>query len=310
MIKSGCRIVLLQIALGMGWMLGGASPAMGQQPILLRSEELVESSGLALSLSDSDFIWTHNDSGASPRLYRFNRKNGQLNGVYDLRGASAVDWEDMTSFRMGTKNFLAIGDIGDNHRRRSSVSIHVIGEPPVNAMATAPFLRPERDMVPALVTRRLTLEVTYPTGPVDCEALVFDSQHSRFLLLTKELFRCRVFSVPVDMRLFDSIPLAELQDSLKVEAEYVQTLRIPVVTAADINPDGTVLAIGTYGPAYLLRRDGAVWQEKSMIRVQLPKRRQGEALAFLDSDHLLVTSEFAPTPLWTVGITGGPQGQD
>jgi hypothetical protein len=295
------RLTLLA-GLFIGWGPTLDLPLLGQQPILLQCEELVESSGISVSPSDPNFIWTHNDSGSPPRLYLFNRNSGKLRGIFELRGASAVDWEDMASFTIGDKRFLAVGDIGDNRHRRSFVSIHVIQEPQWASIAETEFPAAARSASSAQVIRRLTIEVTYPTGPVDAEALVFDPEQSRFLLLTKELFRCRVFSVPVDSTIFDSIPLPQLHEPLKIEAEYVQTLRIPIVTAADLSPDGRVLAIGTYGPAYLLKREGAGWQERTMVRVPMPKRRQGEALAFLDSNQLLVTSEFAPTPLWTVSI--------
>lgn len=277
-------------------------PLLGQQPVLLECDDLVESSGVAVSPSDSDFIWTHNDSGHPPRIYLFNRLTGKLRGTFELRGASSVDWEDMAAFSVGGKNFLAIGDIGDNRKRRSSIHIHIIEEPRWEATPVTQALEESRPGGVNQIIRRLTLQFTYPTGPVDCEALVFDAELSRFLLLTKELLRCRVFSVPVDLSLLDSIPLPQIQEPLSLQAEYVQTLRIPIVTAADLSPDGRVLAVGTYGPAYMLSRDGAKWQERSMVRVPLPKRRQGEALAFLGSSQLVLTSEFAPTPLWTVDL--------
>jgi hypothetical protein len=284
-------------------------PAVAQQqPVYLQSEQLKESSGLVVSPSNSDLVWSHNDSGYPPLLYAFDRENGRLSAIVELRGAPSVDWEALAAFSAGGKQYLAVGDIGDNRRRRSSISIHVAEEPKLQKL---PKETPDRPL-PGSSTANfsllnyLTLRVTFPTGPADSEAMVFDPEHSRFLLLTKELLRCRVFSVPFDLSRLTSIGLPQLQEPIDVEAELLQTLRIPVATGADLSPDGQTLAVCTYGPAYLLQREGLLWQQQTMQRVRLPKRRQGEAIAFLDRDHLLVTSEFAPTPLWTVPIPAAP----
>ena len=60
----------------------------------LKDPEIVESSGLALSLYRNKRLWTHNDSGGGPRLYAIG-KRGQTTGRYYLENARAWDWEAM-----------------------------------------------------------------------------------------------------------------------------------------------------------------------------------------------------------------------
>lgn len=274
----------------------------GKEPVWLKSTDLKESSGLAVSHHDSDLIWTHNDSGSKPRLYQFDRSSGDLRGLFELTEIKAVDWEDMCSFELAGKRYLAVGDIGDNHRRRKTVSIHVIEEPLPLPAPLVPGAGSQKSTTILPVRNRLTFEVTYPDGGVDCEGLAYDAAGSRFVLLTKELFRCRVLVVPLDISHFKMLHANPEPETIKCKAEYVQTLGIPLVTAADLSPDGRQLLVCTYGPAYLLEREKNGWSERTMVRIKLPNRRQGEAIAFAGPDQLLVTSEFAPTPLWTVDI--------
>ena len=279
-----------------------AGQLAGQNPVLLDCPQLRESSGAALSRNDSALVWTHNDSGNRPQLFLLERATGRLRGIYELPGVHARDLEDMCAFRIGQKNYLALGDIGDNHRRRRRIEIIIVEEPQSAVVTTEVAVA--QTVAPTIELQRiLRLPVRYPDGAVDCESLAFDATHSRFLLVTKELFRARIFSVPVDLALVDAAFDHGSTEFPISQAHYLQTLRIPIATAADISPDDRTLAIGTYGPAYLLERRGELWSERTMQRVPLPSRRQGEAIAFAGDQRLLLTSEFAPTPLWTVDIS-------
>ena len=65
-----------------------------------------------------------------------------------------------------------------------------------------------------------TFEVTYSTGPVNCEALAYDPLSSSFVLATKELTQCRLFRVPAPQ--FSGVQ--------RVQAELIGGLRLPLVT--------------------------------------------------------------------------------
>lgn len=107
---------------------GGYGPA--RVACLLSDPRITESSGVASASWADGVIWTHNDSGDEPRFYAVNTGTCTVMAVYDVTGAQAVDWEDMT--RSGTS--LHFGDIGDNDARRASVTVYDVPEPAQGAL--------------------------------------------------------------------------------------------------------------------------------------------------------------------------------
>ncbi|MEZ6075689.1 MAG: hypothetical protein R3C56_08425 [Pirellulaceae bacterium] len=212
-----------------------------------------------------------------------------------------LDWEDICAFSRDGKHYLAIGDVGDNSARRASVTLYVI---------EAPVELPASNAVEELSVLA-TFEVTYPTGPVNCEALAYDPLSSSFVLATKEILQCRLFRIPAP----------RLSGVKKVQAELIGELRLPLVTAGDISPDGKQMVLLTYGPGCLLQRTVSQpsesqgsedtskledWQtegDQAVLFFNLPNRRQGESICFSsDGKRLWLTSEFIPTPLFEVPV--------
>lgn len=264
----------------------------------LEHPELTESSGVCLT-QQGNLVWTHNDSGGQARLFGF-RRSGQLACELQIRGVKASDWEDICAFQRDSKDsMLAIGDVGDNFGKRESVQIHVVAEPTWESTDQ----RPEK----LVTTAVCSLDVTYPDGPVNCESLAYDPKRDVFVLASKETFRCRLFEV--DASCLDRTKPGEVHS---VQAKYVGVVALPLVTGADINSDGDLLVLVTYGPACLIhRKSGDSWQarEKAIASIKLPDRRQGESVCFDFGDQrLLATSEFAPTPLHFVPIPQSVRG--
>jgi hypothetical protein len=140
------------------------SPPAGVAQVTGLPDEL---SGLALSRTVPGLLWTHADSNAGPIVYALG-SNGVAGGSLRLTGTTAVDWEDITSG--GTSLF--VGDIGDNDLVRPMVTIYEVTEP-----ATRPS--GQVDVTP---TR---FNITYPDGPHNTEALVFDHRDSATYIVTK-----------------------------------------------------------------------------------------------------------------------------
>ena len=59
-----------------------------------RSPRVRESSGVAVSRAHRGVLWTHNDSGDDAYVYATDLA-GTDRGVVRIRGARAVDWEDI-----------------------------------------------------------------------------------------------------------------------------------------------------------------------------------------------------------------------
>src|SRR5437899_10812738 len=93
-----------------------------------QSPRFVESSGVAVSRTYPDVLWTHNDSGDGPYLYATDLR-GTDRGALLVPGAQALDWEDMSlgpcpvAFLPKAGSCLYLADSGDILEFRPFVSV-------------------------------------------------------------------------------------------------------------------------------------------------------------------------------------------
>ena len=80
----------------------------------LHSPRVTESSGVAASRAHPGVLWTHNDSGDDAYVYATDLA-GADRGLVRIRGARAVDWEDIALGPCPTRRgaCLYIADTGD-----------------------------------------------------------------------------------------------------------------------------------------------------------------------------------------------------
>ncbi|GIW98515.1 MAG: hypothetical protein KatS3mg111_1848 [Pirellulaceae bacterium] len=277
-----------------------ASHLLGDEAsrIVLTCPTITESSGVGCA-GDGWGLWTHNDSGDGPNLYAFDCHGGYL-GTVRLDVDNATDWEDMCSFQVQGKPYLAVADTGDNQLARPYVEILVIEEPKLESLRSA-----ERSPLVAPIVERY--RINFSDGPCDCEALAYDPLDDSFLRATKERWRCRLFAV---RRIPLSSPSANINRHTRVVSPRLAgTVLLPLVTAADISRDGRQLVLGTYGPACLIQRakgtaDSWQFQASNLTMLELPARRQGEAICFSPSGtQLYVTTEGTPAWAWRLPIS-------
>jgi len=82
-------------------------------------KEVKETSGL--SYLDGQ-LWTHNDSGGEPKLYRVDKRNGKLLKTVTVSNATNKDWEDLAF----DDEYLYIGDFGNNMGKRKDLKIYKV----------------------------------------------------------------------------------------------------------------------------------------------------------------------------------------
>lgn len=254
----------------------------------LANRAIRESSGLAASRRREGLFWTHNDSGDVARLFAFDTA-GRSVATVRLDGVTARDFEDLAAFEYQGRAYLLVGDIGDNDHKRKAVRLHLLAEPD---------LRPASQ--PAKQVRRVakvlrTVEVTYPDGPHDCEALAVDPAEGSVLLITKSP-RCKAYRLPLGALLDETAPNGPLP------LEKLTGLPVLLPTAADLSPDGKALVVVNYWQGFLYTRSGNQRWADALDRmprpIALPARKQGESVCFgPDSRSLYLTSEKLPTPL-------------
>jgi hypothetical protein len=250
---------------------------------------LVEVSGLAASRAHDDVLWAHNDSGGEPALTALSTTGEDL-GTYAVPGATASDWEDLAAGPgpdPGT-SYLYAGDIGDNAAGRDGVQVHRVPEP--EAAPTGADGAFAEDVV---------IELTYPDGPVDAEALLVDPGSGDLLIVGK-----RDPGAPVYLA-----EAAAIADGGQVAMRRVATLDQPppgaavgLVTGGDVSPDGSVVLLRTYGTVLAYDRpDGASLGDAlagTPCLAPSVDERQGEALAVLADGSAYVTiSEGAGAPI-------------
>jgi hypothetical protein len=233
-----------------------------------------ELSGLAVSRSQADVLWTHNDSGDRARVLAL-APDGRLLADVAVTGAENVDWEDLAIGPAGGADALFLGDIGDNLAVRTAIVVYRVPEPRVRGgapSATGP-------------TQRLMLR--YPDGPHDAEALLVDPSSGALVIATKgsqETARLYVASNPSTnaATTLRSIGEVRLDDP-------------PLVTAGDVSADGRTIALRTDDRVFVwLRHRGeplatALRRRPCAARADLLVEGQGEALALAPDGRAFYT---------------------
>src|ERR1041385_819982 len=118
-------------------------------------------------------LWTHNDSGDDAYIYATDLA-GTDRGTVRVRGATAVDWEDIALGTCPTsrRTCLYIADTGDNDERRKSVVIYAVPEPEAPGAGEN-----KTESGPAAA-----LHVKYSGGPDDVEALYVGPDRALYLV--------------------------------------------------------------------------------------------------------------------------------
>ena len=223
------------------------------EPIRTGSIPIDEVSGLAIG--QGDVLWVHNDSGADSTLYAIDSA-GNLLATFDVGGSSSHDWEDISRgpcSRGRRQGCLYIADIGDNARRRSYVSIYRLPEPePSGGDATVQADR---------------MDLVYPDGPVNAEAIFVD-RAGIVHLLTKEEGQTR------HMRASFAPGNSTWQ--------YVETIPLSpgeLVTGADYDPDNRRVLVRTYDRVleFDFRQNRFTGRSREL---PVQDERQGETIAY------------------------------
>ena len=207
----------------------------------LGDPELVESSGIAASLLDDHILWIHNDSGDTARVFAI-RDDGRPVARLELEGVRAVDFEDIAAAPCPDRSgpCLWVSDTGDNNHDRHDATIYVAREPDLRKVA------PGASVKSGPIWR---FPVTYPTGPVDVEALVVPQALDVLYLIEKiDAANARVFRKKAPFTENDPV---EVIASLRSPGFPIRLGRM--VTGAAMHPGGTRVLIRVYTGVYEYR---------------------------------------------------------
>ncbi len=245
-----------------------------------------ESSGLVASRRHAGVLWTHNDSGDSARVFAVDRR-GRTLATHTLAGAFALDWEDMAigPGPDASRDYLYLGDIGDNGQIRPEIYVYRIPEPVVDPAKTG-VVAESADV------QRFTLK--YPDGPHNCETLLVHPKSGALYLVTKEpagmcfIYRC-------------ATPRPGQTQTLTKVADLKPPDGRPNATGGDISPDGLRVVVCNYDTLWEFRASpeqpfDAVWRTTPLV---LDMPIPGEAIAYsADGKALLISKEGRHAPIY------------
>lgn len=200
----------------------------------LARTDLVEISGVAASRINPGILYIHNDSGNPNQVYLTNG-NGDNIGTLILTPVGNRDWEDIAVGPGPTpgKNYIYVGDIGDNDSKHPSALIYRFPEPDLTGK-TLP--------VSINIDSLDIIELKYPDGPRNAETLMVDPLTKDIYIASKESNISKIYVARYPQN----------TGSATVMAPVVQ-LYMNKATAGDISPDGTEI---------LLRSNELIWHWK------------------------------------------------
>ena len=253
------------------------------------SPHLVEASGVVASIEHPGVLWLHNDSGSRPLVIATDLEGNDLGAFlvpledsFDIEGIALLDGQ------------LYLADIGDNDQRRPDVAVHRFDEP-VPGSSTG-------------IGEVETFRLTYPDGPHDAEAFLVDPATGQLVIVDKTFaigtdlsqgplaadeagvwVASPPLSPTIELERVGVVPLDQLaQASTAPPVEgLVGSLGVGgLATAADILPDGSLIALRTYQTAWLYEREAGqpVAEALAGEPCEAPTlvEGQGEAIGFLD----------------------------
>lgn len=230
--------------------------------------EVNETSGLALF---DDLFLTHNDSGGSPKVYRFTA-DGKMVDAITISDQKNTDWEDLAQ----DDQYLYIANTGNNLGKRKKLRILKVNksfQAPVQAEVIRISYANQKDFLPR------------KKHPFDSEALA--SMEDQLLLFSKDRLNLRthLYQVPKQAGEY------QLASDLSFD---VQSL----ITGADYDAASRTLALTAYtfeGMQYLYVAHDVDPQNLRALSFQeyiIPLNpAQIEAVKVIDANRFWVTTE-------------------
>lgn len=268
----------------------------------IESKEITESSGIVASRCNQNVFWTHNDSGDDAFIFALNQKGEKL-GTWKVAGAKNKDWEDIATIKdpKTGKCLLYIGDIGNNERMKSELTIYRIAEPQVSEKDANSSKKN-----PSETETAEAIKFSYSDIRHDAETLLVNPNTGDIYILTKSLSSASgVYKIAADsIGRNPTVKEGVSPYTLKKIADFsVPAVPNGFLTGGDISPDGKRVIICDYFSAYEIvlpqnaKNFDEIWTQKPLM-VELGEREQGEAVGYsADGKSIFATSEKKDSPL-------------
>lgn len=245
--------------------------------------DLIEASGIVVSIANQGYLWTHEDRGNSNEVFLLDAATGETVSAYELTGIPNRDWEDIEigpGPEVGV-NYIYLGEVGDNNRVYRNYKIYRFKEPVFDEEHRGRSISIPNEEIEVIT-------FTYPEGlRHDVETLLLDPWTKDLYLVTKRDFFSIIYVLPFPQN------SAEPMQAIKV-GEFSFTRAV----GGNISLDGTEMLIKTYD--FILhweRNEGENMVDMFLKTPKLapynPAEPQGEAICFDQNKGYYTLSEFS-----------------
>ncbi len=230
-----------------------------QQQGVASSPALSEASGLAPSLQNRQYLWTHNDSGGEAALFLMGGDGKEL-AKLPLPNFQNRDWEDMATALHQNTPYLYVADIGDNNATYPNYTIIKLKEPTLVNLTS---------LVAAAVQ---TITFQYADGSRDSETLLVDPQTQDIYIVSKRDAKSRLYVL--------RFPYQNPMNT----AQFVAELPFSGAVGGSVSPSGNEVLIKNYGRVYYWKKKAnetiATLLQQPPTELPYLAEPQGEAIAW------------------------------
>jgi hypothetical protein len=266
---------------------------------VLTDARLIELSGLAPAAKKNHY-WAVNDGGQAAILWQLDA-SGKIKNQSEMLdqegGAIAnVDIEDIASFKLGSKRYVAVGDIGDNAAVMPNHTIYIFEDKP----------EPQKNMRVAW-----TLRFQYPDRPHDGESLMVDAKNGLVYIINKRVLPPTMYQIslqPNTDAIQTAMTVGQLENlpvpDVNVEDESNRVRYASQPTGAVLGCKGDEFYLLTYASIYRFQKlPNKNWTESLKGQypqvLGLPPMVQAEAITLSrNCQTLLVSGEKIPGAIW------------
>lgn len=252
------------------------SPGIVFRTIRILPDALPESSGI--EIGDSMQLFSMNDSKGNATLYAFDTLGTLLRKI-KIGNADNVDWEDLAQDTAGN---IYIGDLGNNENKRTDLVIYRLPPP-----ATISEKKAEAEIIAFSYENQTMFPPHDSAAHFDCEAF-FVFNDSIFLFTKDRAQRSGgktvMYSIPAQLGTHSA--------QLRGEFPTFKSKQKGAVTAADISPDGSKMALISERTVWVFTEfRGTDFFKGNAEIIDLPVNYQMEGVVFVNDCLLFLTSE-------------------
>ncbi len=224
-------------------------------------ERLLEASGIVESISYPKHLWTLNDSGNPAEVFLIDEK-AQTKLVCKLKDIENRDFEDVT-LGIGpdsTKNYIYVGDIGDNLSRYKTKLIYRFKEP---------LISNEKEIE---ISAFDTLQIQLPDGIRDSETMMIDPVSNDLYLVSKMEDSVHIYRVPYPFK------------KGIMTAEKIGIIPFYKITSGSFSANGKEVLLKDYDNIYYWNNEREISLEKLLQQkpniLPYTREKQGEAITW------------------------------